>query len=48
MTTLKLSNFGGIKRGQGSLEKTIMLEKIKGKRKRGRLNMRWTDSIKEP
>ena len=29
----------------GSLEKTLMLEKIEGKRRRGRQRMRWSDSI---
>ena len=29
------------------MEKTVMLGKIEGSRKRGRPNMRWTDSIKE-
>ena len=42
MTKPKLSYFG-----QGSLEKTVMLEKIEGSRKRGRPTMRWTDSTKE-
>ena len=37
MTKLKLSYFGHLMRRQGSLEKTIMQEKIKGSRDRGRL-----------
>ena len=32
---------------QASLEKTIMLEKVEGSRKRGRQNLRWITSIKE-
>ena len=32
---------------QDPLEKTIMLEKVEGSRKRGRANTRWTDSLKE-
>lgn len=46
MTKLKLSDFGRIVRKQGSLEKTIMLRGIEGSRKRGRLKMRWTGSMK--
>ena len=34
-------------RRQGSLEKTVMLGKIEGSRKRERIKMRWADSIKE-
>ena len=47
MTKLKLS-FGHIMRSHGSLEKTIMLRKTESNGKRGRPNMRWTDSTKEP
>ena len=43
----RLSNFGHFMRRQDSLEKTIMLGKVEGSRKRGRPNMRWIDSIKE-
>lgn len=46
MTKLKLSYFRHIIRREGSLEKTILLGKREGSRKRGRANMRWTDSIK--
>ena len=44
---LRLSCFGPIMRRQDSLEKTVMLGKAEGSRKRGRPNMRWTDSPKE-
>ena len=47
MTQLKLSYFKHIMRRQGSLEKTVMLGKVKGIRKRGKPNMRWTEAIKE-
>ena len=45
---MKLSYFGHLMRSQGSLEKAVMLEKAEGSRKRGRTNMRWIDSWKEP
>ena len=44
-TKLKLSYLRYIMRRQGSLEKTTILGKMEGSRKRGRPNMRWTDSI---
>ena len=44
---LRLSYLGHIMRRQDSLEKTKMLAKAEGSRKRGRPNMRWIDSIKE-
>lgn len=47
ITKLKLSYFGRIMRWQGSLEKTIIWEKIEDSRKRGRPNIRWIDSIQE-
>jgi len=37
--------FGYLMRRANSLEKTLMLGKIKGKRRRGRQKMRWLDSI---
>ena len=43
MTKLKLSYFRYILRRQGSLEKTVMLVKIEGSRKRGRPNRRWVE-----
>ena len=45
MLKLKLQHFGHLMQRAGSLEKTLMLEKIEGKRKRGPQRMRWLDSI---
>ena len=45
MVKLKLQNFGHLMRRADSLEKTLMLGKIEGRRKRGRQRMRWLDSI---
>ena len=45
MLKLKLLYFGCIMRRQNSLEKTIMLGKVEGSKKRGTANMRWTDSL---
>ena len=42
---LKLQYFVYLMRRVGSLENTLMLEKIEGKRGRGRQRMRWLDSI---
>ena len=42
---LKLQYFGQLTQRADSLEKTLMLEKIEGKRKRGPQRMRWLDSI---
>ena len=42
---LKLQYFGHLMRKAGSLEKTLMLVKIEGRRKRGRQRMRWLDGI---
>ena len=42
---LKLQYFGHVMRRANSLEKTLMLGKIEGKRRRGRQRMRWLDSI---
>ena len=44
MLKLKLQNFGHLMRRDDSLEKTLMLGKIKGRRRRGRQRMRWLDS----
>ena len=41
---LKLQYFGHLMRRADSLEKTLMLGKIKGKRGRGQQRMRWLDS----
>ena len=45
MLKLKLQSFGHLMRRADSLEKTLMLEKIEGRRRRGRQRMRWLDSI---
>ena len=42
---LKLQYFGHLMRRTDSLEKTLMLGKVEGERKRGRQRMRWLDSI---
>ena len=42
---LKLQYFGRLMRGTDSLEKTLMLGKIEGGRRRGRQRMRWLDCI---
>ena len=42
---LKLQYFGHLMRGAYSLEKTLMLGKIEGRRRRGQLRMRWLDGI---
>ena len=45
MLKLKLQYFGHLMRRTNSLEKTLMLGKIEGKRRRGRQTMRWLDGI---
>ena len=45
MLKLKLQYFGHLMQRTDSLEKTLMLGKIRGKRRRGFLKMRWLDSI---
>ena len=45
MLKLKLQYFGHLMRRVDSLEKTVMLEGIMGRRRRGRLRMRWLDGI---
>ena len=42
---LKLQNFGHLMRRTDSLEKTLMLGKIEGRRRRGQQRMRWPDGI---
>ena len=44
---LKLQYFGHLMRKTDSLEKTLMLGKIEGRRRRGQLRMRWLDGITE-
>ena len=45
MLMLKLQHFGHLMRRTGSFEKTLMLGKIEGRRRRGRQRMRWLDGI---
>ena len=45
MLKLKLQYFGHLMRGTDSFEKTLMLEKIEGRRRRGQQRMRWLDGI---
>ena len=45
MQKLKLQYFGHLMRRVDSLEKTLMLEGIGGRRRRGRQRMRWLDGI---
>ena len=45
MLKLKLQYFGHLMRRVDSLEKTLMLGEIGGRRRRGRLRMRWLDGI---
>ena len=42
---LKLQYFGNLVQRTDSLEKTLMLRKIEGRRRRGRQRMRWLDAI---
>ena len=42
---LKLQYFGHLMRRADSLEKTLILEKIEGRRRRGQQRMRWLDGI---
>ena len=45
---LKLQYFGHLMRRADSLEKTLMLRKIEGGRRRGRQRRRWLDGIIDP
>ena len=45
MLKLKLQSFGHLMRRADSLEKTLMLEKTEGRRRKGRQRMRWLDGI---
>ena len=47
MLKLKLQYFGHLMQRTGSLEKTLMLGKIEGRRRRGQQRMRWLDDITE-
>ena len=48
MLKLKLQYFGHLIRRPDSLEKTLILGKIEGRRRRGRQRMRWLDGITDP
>ena len=45
MLKLKLQYFGPLMQGADSLEKTLMLERIEGRRRREQQRMRWLDGI---
>ena len=45
MLKLKLQSFGHLMRRADSFEKTLMLGKIEGRRRRGRQTMRWLDGL---
>ena len=45
MLKLKLQNFGHLMQRADSFEKTLMLGKIEGRRRRGRQRMRWLEGI---
>ena len=47
MLKLKLQYFGQLMQRADSLEKTLMLGRIAGRRRRGRQRMRWLDGITE-
>ena len=48
MLKLKLQYFGHLMWGTDSLEKTLLLGKIEGRRRRGQQRMRWLDDITNP
>ena len=48
MLKLKLQYFGHLMWRADSLEKTVMLGKIEGRRRRGQQRMRWLDGITDP
>ena len=47
MLKLKFQYFGHLMQSTDSLEKTLMLGKIEGRRRRGLQSMRWLDGIKD-
>ena len=47
MLQMKLQYFGHLMQRANSLEKTLMLGKIEGRRRRGRQRMRWLDGISD-
>ena len=48
MLKLKLQYFGHLMQSADSFEKTLMLGKIEGRRRRGQQRMRWSDGITDP
>ena len=48
MLKLKLQSFGHLMGRTDSLEKTLILGKFEGRRRRGRQRMRWLDAITDP
>ena len=48
MLKLKLQYFGHLMRRVDSFEKSLMLTKIEGRRRRGQQRMRWLDAITDP
>ena len=48
MLKLKLQSFGHLIQRTDSFEKTLVLGKIEGRRRRGRQRMRWLDGITDP
>ena len=48
MLKLKLQYFGHLMRRTNSFQKTLILGKIEGRRRRGRQRMRWLDGITDP
>ena len=48
MSKLKLQYFGHLMRSDNSLEKTLMLGQVEGRRRRGQQRMRWLDGITDP
>ena len=48
MLKLKLQYFGHVMQRTDSLEKTLMLGKIDGRRRRGQQRMRWLNGITDP
>ena len=48
MLKLKLQYFGHLMQTGDTLEKSLILEKIEGRRRRGHQRMRWLDGITDP
>ena len=48
MSKLKLQHFGHLMQRVDSLEKTLMLGKTEGRRRRGQQRMRWLDGVTDP